>query len=245
MRVIKLIIGFQGTRYEGWQSQRKDKTLQELFEKILLNIFKEKTHLISSSRTDSGVHALGLAAHFKTDSQLSDERVRQALNFYLPRDVVVQSAQTVSDTFHARFGAKSKVYRYDIWNSLTRPLFEAPFVLWAPHTLDTAHMAQAARHLKGRHDFSAFCANPDKDERSPVRTIKKIAVKKNKERIRIEIEGDGFLRYMVRIIVGTLLEVGYGKISPSRIRQILKSRDRAKAGPTAKALGLTLVKVKY
>ena len=244
-RIVKLIIGFQGTRYEGWQSQRKDKTLQELFEKILLKIFKEKIHLTSSSRTDSGVHALGLAAHFKVHSKLSDERIQQALNFYLPPDVVVQSAQTVPDAFHARFGAKSKQYRYDIWNSATRPLFEAPFVLWVPHKLDAVAMTQAASFFKGRHDFSAFQADGGEENRNAVRTITKITVKKTRERIRIDIEGDGFLRYMVRIIVGTLLEVGRRKITPSKIRQILKSRDRSKAGPTVKALGLTLVKVKY
>lgn len=243
-RTVKLVIGFEGTRYEGWQSQRKDRTIQEVFEKILARILKEKTHLASSSRTDSGVHALGLVAHFKTKNSLSDHKIKHALNFYLPRDILVHSAKTVPNSFHARFHAKSKRYRYDIWNSPTRPLFEAPFVLWYPHGLSLALMRQAASYLKDRHDFIAFKDRGDEKENS-VRTIKRIVIKKNKELIRIEIEADGFLRHMIRIIVGTLIEVGRGKISPRKVKNILHSKDRSQAGPTAKAQGLTLVRVRY
>ena len=243
-RTVKLVIGFEGTRYEGWQSQKKDRTIQEVFEKILARILKEKTHLASSSRTDSGVHALGLVAHFKTKNPLSDPKIKHALNFYLPRDILVYSAKTVPDSFHARFHAKSKRYRYDIWNSPTRPLFEAPFVLWYPHRLHIALMRKAVSYLKGRQDFSAFKDRGDEKE-SSVRTIKRIVIKKNRELIRIEIEADGFLRHMIRIITGTLIDVGREKISPQRVKSILHSKERSKAGPTAKALGLTLVEVKY
>jgi len=243
-RTVKLVIGFEGTRYEGWQSQKKDRTIQEIFEKILAKILKEKTHLASSSRTDSGVHALGLVAHFKTKNPLADPKIKHALNFYLPRDILVHSAKTVPDSFHARFGAKSKRYRYDIWNNPTRPLFEAPFVLWYPHRLRIALMRKAASYVKGRHDFSAFKDRGDEKENS-VRMIKRIVIKKNKELIRVEIEADGFLRHMIRVIIGTLIDVGRGKISPQRVKSILHSKDRSKAGPTAKALGLTLIRVKY
>lgn len=246
MRTVKLIIGFEGTRYEGWQSQRKnDKTLQEIFEKILKKVLKEKTSVISSSRTDSGVHALGLVAHFKTQNPLPDEKIKNALNFYLPRDVVVHSAQTISDGFHARFQAKSKIYRYQIWNHDTRPLFERPFVLWHPEPLDISQMKKGAAHLVGRHDFSAFRFAGGEDERNPARTLKKISIRKEKHLILMDIEADGFLRHMVRIIVGTLMEVGRGKMAPTGVRVALQSKDRTKAGPTAKALGLTLVQVKY
>ena len=146
--------------------------------------------------------------------------------------------------FHARFNAKSKLYQYRIWNSRTRPLFEAPYVLWHPNSLNVTLMKRAAKPLVGRHDFRAFCDKGDEKDNF-VRTIKKITIKKSKSLITIDIEGDGFLRHMVRIIVGTLIEAGRGKISPSRISQILKSKDRAKAGPTAKPLGLTLVKVNF
>lgn len=243
-RTIKLVLGFDGSRYEGWQSQRTEKTVQEVFEKILGKIFGEATPIIGSSRTDSGVHALGMAAHFKTSSALGDREIKKALNFYLPKDIVVFSAKTVKPDFHARFHAKSKLYRYDIWNSSTRPLFETPYVLWYPYTLNAKLMSRAARPLKGKHDFRAFCSN-DEPEKNYVRTMKKISVVKDKNRIRVTIQADGFLKYMVRIIVGTLIEVGRGKMKPDDVRQILRSRDRKKAGPTARPYGLTLVKVTY
>ena len=245
MRTVKLVIGFEGTRYEGWQSQRKGNTIQEAFEKVLLRILKEKTHLISSSRTDSGVHARGLVAHFKTNNALPDIKLKHALNFYLPKDILVYSAKTVCDGFHARFHAKAKIYRYDIWNSFTRPLFDAPYVLWYPHPLNVSLMKKGAACLKGKHDFSAFKDSGDDQTKSHVRTIKRLSINKSKNLIRIEIEGDGFLRHMIRVIVGTLIQVAHKKIPPKRILDILKSGDRKKAGPTSKALGLTLVKVKY
>ena len=252
MRTIKLTIGFDGTRYEGWQSQRKDsltdsgrcRTLQETFEKILSKIFKVHTPIISSSRTDSGVHAVGLVAHFRTASKLADTKIKDALNFYLPPDVVVFKAETAPSHFHARFSAKRKVYRYRIWNHPTRPLFEAPTVLWHPQPLSVALMNESAKYFKGRHDFSAFRDSGD-DERNPVRTIYGVKVSKEKELIEIEVQGSGFLRHMVRIIAGTLIQVGRKKVLPKEIPTMIHSKDRKKSGPTAKPQGLTLVKVKY
>ena len=243
-RTVKLIIVFDGTRYEGWQSQRTGKTLQEVFEKILAQFFKVPTPIIGSSRTDSGVHALGFAAHFKIKSGLGDLKIKKALNFYLPRDILVHSAKTVHAGFHARFQAKSKIYRYDIWQSSTRPLFEAPYVLWHPFALNARRMSRAAGHLKGRYDFRSFCNN-EEPEKNYVRTLKKISVVKRKQLIRITVQADGFLKQMVRIIVGTLIEVGRGKMTPKRVSEILLSKDRKLAGPTAKPHGLTLVKVTY
>jgi len=243
-RTVKLLIGFEGTHYEGWQSQKKNKTLQELIEKQLSRILKEKTNVISSSRTDSGVHARGLVAHFRTQNTLQDKKIKDALNFYLPKDVVVFSAKTVSNDFHARYTAKSKVYVYEIWNAPTRPLFEAPFVLWLPHRINLSRMKQAAKPFIGRHDFGAFRDKGEK-EKSAVREIKQLRIRKNKSMIRIKIEASGFLRHMVRIIVGTLIEVGRNKISPEAIPQMIRSKDRTQAGPTAKPHGLTLLKVKY
>ena len=244
MRTVRLLIGFQGTRYEGWQSQKKNNTLQELFEKYLKTIFKEKISLLSSSRTDSGVHARGMVAHFKITSPLPDAKIKAALNFYLPPDVLVYSAKTMPAAFHARYDARSKIYRYQIWNQKTRPLFEAPYVLWYPHPLNTILMRKAARSFIGRHDFSAFKDHGD-EKKSYVRTIRRLHVVKKGGLLTIEIEADGFLRHMVRIIVGTLIEVGKKKLPPQQILPILRSKDRKLAGPTAKALGLTLIKVKY
>ena len=243
-RTVKLLIGFEGTRFEGWQDQKKGKTLQELFEKLLLKILKEPVSVISSSRTDSGVHALGLVAHFRTQNLLPDSRIKEALNFYLPKDVLVRSAKTVSSDFHARYSAKSKVYRYTIWNSKTRPLFEAAHVLWHPRKLDAVRMCRAAKLLKGRHDFRTFMDGKD-EKKSFVRNLKRLSVQKNKHVIQITAEGDGFLRHMVRIIAGTLIEVGRGKMRLEAVKAALESKDRKLAGPTAKSRGLTLIKVRY
>ncbi|OIO38669.1 MAG: tRNA pseudouridine(38-40) synthase TruA [Candidatus Omnitrophica bacterium CG1_02_46_14] len=253
MRTIRLLIGFIGTRYEGWQSQKKGpstdsglpNTVQEIFEKYLKKILKEDTGLISSSRTDSGVHALGLVAHFKTNSNLPDFKIKEALNFYLPRDIVVQTAKTMPRIFHARYDAKSKLYCYKIWNQPTRPLFEDPFVLWQSQALDLKAMRKAALFLKGKHDFASFQGAGGDEPKTTIRTIKKINLTKKTGLIRIEIEGDGFLRHMVRVIVGTLIEIGRKKIKPGAMKNILAAKDRKQAGPTAKARGLTLVKVKY
>ena len=245
-RNVRLLIGFEGTRYEGWQSQRNGKTLQELFEKILSRIFHaQKINLHGSSRTDSGVHARGFVAHFAAPGAISDAKLKSALNHYLPPDVVVLDVKTVKASFHARFSAKSKIYRYDIWNDRTRPLFEAPYALWYPGDLDLALMKKAAAHFTGKHDFAAFRDSGADDKRSTVRTVKKLSVAKKGKLVSITIQGDGFLTHMVRIIAGTLIQAGVGRIPPADIPAIIRSKDRKKAGPTAKALGLTLVKVLY
>ncbi len=244
MRTVRLLIAFQGTRYEGWQSQKKGSTVQEIFEKHLRRICKEPVTVIGCSRTDSGVHARGFVAHFKTTSALPDPKIKAALNFYLPKDIAVQNAKTVSADFHARFHAKSKIYVYQIYNHPTRPVFEEPYVYWYPFELDVPGMKKAAAFFKGRHDFAAF-RDGDREMKTTVRTIKKITVSKKKDILEIAVEGDGFLMHMVRIIVGTLIWVGQGKLAPSKIPSILHAKKRAVAGPTAKAQGLTLLSVKY
>lgn len=244
LKTVKLTLAFDGTRYEGWQSQRKDRTVQEVFEKALEKIFSQKIHLAGSSRTDSGVHARGFVAHFKVKSKLTDAAIVRALNFYLPCDIVVLKAQTVPATFHARFKAKSKIYRYTLCLSKTRPVFEAPYVLHYPYPVNMAHLQKAARLLTGRQDFRAFM-DADSEKEKTVRYLKKIRIHRQGELLHFDFEGDGFLRHMVRILMGTLLEVNRGKISLEAIPFILKSRDRKKAGPTAKAQGLHLLKVNY
>lgn len=245
LRAVKLVIGFDGTRYEGWQSQRNNNTIQEILEKNLSKIFSgEKINLHGSSRTDSGVHAKGLVAHFSAQSALPDEKIKDALNFYLPGDIVVLEAATVGSDFHARYGAKSKIYQYDIWNDRTRPLFQAPYVLWYPNSLNVTSMKKAAAHFIGEKDFRAFKDSGD-EKKNTVRTVKKLSVQKKGSLIRITIQADGFLTHMVRVIAGTLMEAGRGRVRAADIPAILRSKDRRKAGPTAKALGLTLVKVIY
>ncbi len=245
MRTVKLIIAFQGTHYLGWQSQRNGRTLQEIFETHLSKIFKEKITLHGSSRTDAGVHAKGFAAHFKTKSSLSDNSIKNALNYYLPNDVIVLSAKTMPNSFHARFSAKSKTYQYEIWNHRTRPIYDkAPFVLWATQKLNVARMRKAGGFLIGRHDFNAF-RDSGEEERKTIRTIRRLVISQKGYSILIKITGDGFLKHMVRVIAGTLIEVGRKKISPETILTILKSKNRRLAGPTVKPFGLTLLKVQF
>ena len=245
MRTVRLLIAFQGTHYLGWQSQRNGKTLQELFESHLHRLFKEKINLHGSSRTDSGVHARGFVAHFRVKSALSDRKIKDALNHFLPRDVVVLSAKTMADSFHAQYHAKSKTYQYEIWNHRTRPVYDkASFVLWLPPKLDVAPMRRAARCFVGKHDFSAF-RDSGETEKSAVRNIKSLSVRRQGHQIIIRVTGDGFLKHMVRIIVGTLIEVGRSKLSIKDTISLIKSKDRKKSGPTAKSHGLTLLKVSY
>ncbi len=190
------------------------------------------------------MHAIALVAHFRTKSALPDAKIKAALNFHLPKDVLVREAKTVRPDFHARYGAKSKIYRYDIWTSDTRPLFEAPYVLWHPYILSVPLMKKAAVHINGKHDFKSF-QDQGEERKTTTRTVKRLTVTQLPDRIRIEIEADGFLRHMVRVIAGTLIEVGRKRIAPEALPAILRSKDRKKAGPTAKAHGLTLVRVKY
>ncbi len=245
MRQIKVVIAFQGTQYGGWQSQLTGKTLQEVFMASLARALNEKVHVQGSSRTDAGVHAKAFVAHFKTKSLMTDEKILQATNYFLPPDIVILSAKTVKPSFHAQYSAKAKTYQYVIWNSRVRPPYDvAPYALWKPPTMDVAKMRQAAKFLVGKHDFSAF-RDSGEDEKDPVRRIRSIKIAKAGPKISITVIGDGFLRHMIRVIAGTLMEVGRGRFTPQEVRMILQSKDRKKAGPTIKAQGLTLIKVHY
>lgn len=245
IRNYRMIIAYDGTRYEGWQSQKRGNTIQEHVESALTRLAGAKVHVLGSSRTDSGVHAEGLAAHFKADISMSPPRLRRALNHILPADIQIRRLSYAPQGFHARYGARSKTYRYQIWTGPDRPLFEAPYWLWySGDRLDVAAMQQAARQLVGRHDFAAFRDSGD-DKNDTTRTIRMLAVTKEANRLTIRIKGDGFLTHMVRIIVGTLIDVGRGRKTPEDVRAILSCKDRRRAGPTSKPHGLFLEKVRY
>ncbi len=245
MRTVKLVIAFAGTHYSGWQSQRTGKTLQEVLEAQLARILKEKVNLHGSSRTDAGVHARGLVAHFKTKNPLPESKIQHALNFYLPRDIVVLSAKNVREDFHARFDAKCKTYEYRIWNHRIRPVYDlAPYVLWMPHRLNVAAMRQAAKYLLGKHDFNAFRDSGEEEKRT-VRHLKRCHITREGHLVRLTFTADAFLKHMIRVLTGTLMAVGQGKLTKWDIITLLKSKDRKKAGPTVKAHGLTLLTVSY
>ena len=244
MRNILLKIEYDGTSYSGWQSQKNAKSIQDTIEAALKRITGRKARLISCGRTDAGVHALDHIANFKTDSKIPPFKLRRALNSVLPKDVVIKDLKEVPLKFHSRFGARSKRYRYTIINGPSPPAILRNVTAYVPYKLDTTLMKKEAKSLIGKHDFKSFQA-ADKTERSSVRTIKQIQIKKNGEAIIIDVEADGFLYNMARNIAGTLIDVGRGRIPAGSMKKILKAKERSAAGQTAPARGLCLIRVKY
>ena len=243
---IKLTIAYDGTRYAGWQIQKNAKTVQEEIEKALKKILKEKVRLIASGRTDSGVHAKCQAANFKTKKNFPPKKLQAALNSNLPKDISVTGIKKVASKFHSQYDAKSKLYRYTILNSRIEDPFSRNYYSKVPYKLDIALMRREASALLGRHDFKAFQAKSALSSiKNTKRTIKRITIKRDAPFIHIDIEGSGFLHNMVRNITGTLIEIGRGYLPRGSISEILSSKDRKKAGPTAPAKGLALIKVQY
>lgn len=247
MNNIKLIIEYDGTNYLGWQQQKNDKSVQETLKKAIEKVVNEKITLHGAGRTDAGTHALGQVANFQTSSTIPNHQLLQAINFYLSGDIVVKSARKVSMEFHSRFSAKSKIYRYSILNSSTKSAINRNFCYYYNTDLDIESMQKASMILIGKHDFTALSSKSDKVCRrvGNVRTIMKLDIKKKGKLILITVEANGFLYKMIRSIVGTLLEVGKGKMTLREFRKVLKSGTRSSAGATVPAKGLCLLKVKY
>ncbi len=243
MNNIKLTIEYDGTNYAGWQQQQKEKTIQETLKKTIVSIVNEKIILHGAGRTDAGAHALGQVANFKTKSTIPTSKLVQAINFYLPKDIVVKSAKKVSKNFHSRYSAKSKIYRYSILNNNTRSTINRNFCYHYNADLNIEKMQKASKALIGKHDFSTFKSKSSNI--SNIRTIKKLDVRKKGKYLLLTIEADGFLYKMVRSIVGTLLEVGKGKMTIKEFKEILISGTRSLAGTTVPAKGLCLLRVKY
>jgi len=244
MRNIKLTIEYDGTNYCGWQRQRNGSSIQETLEKALKKILREKVNVVGAGRTDSGVHAQGQVANFKTTSRLTTREFFSALNATLPEDIVIKRVEEVGIDFNARFSAKNKLYRYYIFNSSISSPFQRQYSYQYRHPLNVAIMRKEAKLLLGKHDFKSFQA-ADKIKRTSVRRIKKISIKKHDKHIYIDIEADGFLYNMVRNIVGTLVYLGKGKLRRGDMKKILKAKKRSLAGPTAPPQGLCLIKVDY
>src|SRR3972149_2868765 len=245
MRNIKLLIEYDGTNYLGWQVQPKGPTIQGILEEKLGLLTGQPVQLFGSGRTDSGVHALGQVAHFKTQSQMDIPTIQRALNSLLPPDIVIQKVEEVDEGFHARKHSKSKVYEYRILNRNLRSAFHRGYVWYIPQKLKLTEMKKAAQSLIGEHDFSSF-RSVGTPTRTAVRRVIRAEWKRGRDGlIRFEIEANGFLTQMVRAIVGTLGEVGKGKMSSEDFRSVLLSKNRANAGPTAPGHGLFLKKVKY
>ncbi len=245
---FKLVVAYDGAAYQGWQVQKTGTGVQGLVEAALGRIFPGATRLHSSSRTDTGVHALGMAAHVeipRAEFKMPAGRLARALNAFLPEDVRVLAAVRVPDAFHARFDAIGKQYRYFVWNHpAMNPLMRGR--AWhVPVPLEAKAMRSAAKLFLGRHDFKSFAGTRSYEMKSNVRTLTRCDIRKSGESFVFILEGDGFLYKMCRGIVGTLVQVGQGKIPPLEIQKILTRRDRREAGMTAPAQGLVLWKVFY
>jgi tRNA pseudouridine38-40 synthase len=245
---IKLVLAYDGTAYEGWQVQKIGTGIQEKVEDALAKLFRSKPRLHSSSRTDTGVHALGMVAHFevpRAEFKMSFRKLPLAINAWLPDDIRVLGASRVSAEFHARFDAQGKEYRYFVWNHPgMNPLIR--HTAWhVPRPLDLAAMRSAADLFLGRHDFQSFAANPGYSRASTVRTLTRCVIQRRGPLLTFVIEGDGFLYRMCRGIVGTLVQVGLGRFQPSDVAAMLATRDRKAAGMSAPAHGLVLWRVRY
>ncbi len=239
---VKLIVSYDGTDFSGWQRQPGKRTVQGTIEEALAKICGKKTAVIGAGRTDAGVHARGQVANFKAGLRLERDKLRQALNALLPDDVRILFIQKVPAGFNARKMANAKVYQYRIWNSRQISPFVLRYVLHWPSHLDIDKMAEAARLFVRRDDFTAFSSNR---LLHPVREVYRSEIQKKRNEIIYTIEANGFLRYMVRTIVGTLLEAGRSKMAPRQVEEAFRKKDRSLAGPTAPAKGLCLVKIKY
>lgn len=244
MRNIKLTIEYDGKDFNGWQKQPNKLNIQGEIERAIYNITKEEVDLIGSGRTDAGVHAFGQIANFKTNSNISIEKMAIAINSQLKNSIVVKKAEEVDERFHSRYNAKRKTYIYVINNTEYGSAIYRNLEYHFPIKLNVEKMQEAAKYFEGEHDFKAFKSSGTSGKNS-VRTIYKAEVRTDGERILIELTGNGFLYNMVRIISGTLLDVGLGKIEPSEIEDIINSKDRTRAGKTLPAHGLYLVKVNY
>lgn len=246
MQRLKCTIAYDGTSFSGFQVQPNDRTVQGDFEKALRKIHKgEEIRIHPSGRTDAGVHAHGQVIHFDSQLAIAPERWIMALNTLLPEDIVVHSVEPVGKEFHARYNVIRKEYRYFLLNEQKRDVFRRNYSYHYPYSINLEQVIDATKYLLGTHDFTSFCSTKS-DKENKIRTIEEIEVwKTDTSEIVFRFVGNGFLYNMVRIIIGTLLKVGQGKLAPEDIQSILEKKDRQAAGKTAPAHGLYLWKVWY
>ena len=244
MKRVMLTVAYDGTNYHGWQLQPNVVTIESVLNEALSSLFKENIKVIGASRTDTGVHALGNIAVFDTNARMPADKVSYALNQRLPEDIRIQASVEVPLDFHPRHQNSKKTYEYRILNSeFPMPVYRL-YAHFTYASMDIEQMQRAADYLKGEHDFKSFCSANTVAE-TTVRTIYDISVEKSGDMVSIRVTGSGFLYNMVRIIAGTLMEVGRGNITPEKMPDILNALDRTKAGPTAPACVLTLVKYEF
>ncbi|MCD8050831.1 MAG: tRNA pseudouridine(38-40) synthase TruA [Clostridiales bacterium] len=244
MKNYKMTLMYDGTRYYGWEHQPGRDTIQGKLEAVLERMCGAQVEVIGAGRTDAGVHARGMVASFQAETERSPEEIRDYLNRYLPDDIAVKEVREAAPRFHARYKAAGKTYCYTCFDGPVKPVFNRRYVTRLDAAPDVEAMRRAAAILQGEHDFRSFCGNP-KMKKSTVRTVDTIEIVRKGGYLYFNVHGTGFLQNMVRILVGTLLEVGYGRMAPEQMADILEAKDRRLAGPTAPPEGLCLVKVDY
>ncbi len=245
MRNIKVILQYEGTRYQGWQRQESTgNTIQGKLEALLTKMCGRKVEVDGSGRTDAGVHAFGQVANFHIETEQATEEIMDYMNTYLPEDIAVISIEEVPERFHSRLNAKGKTYQYRVLNSRIPHIFDRRYVYELPEELDVEAMREAAQLLCGTHDYRAFTSNK-RSKKSTVRTVDSIEIERMGDEICFTFKGNGFLYHMVRIMMGTLLEVGLHKREAAQMTKLLTDGTREDAGMLVPAKGLTLVEVRY
>lgn len=244
MKNYRLLMEYDGTRYYGWQRQPNQSTIQGKLESVLSVMCGREVEVIGAGRTDGGVHAKGMTANVRLETENSPQEIRDYLNRYLPDDIAVLEVKEASPRFHARYNAIGKTYCYTCFDGDVKPVFDRKYYTRLEEKPDVERMRQAAEVLQGQHDFRNFCVNP-RMKKSTVRCVDKIVIERDGGYLRFTFHGTGFLQNMVRIMVGTLLEVGCGRMTVEQVKEVLENPDRQKAGPTAPAQGLCLISVDY
>lgn len=240
----KLTIAYDGSRFYGWEHQPDRDTIQGKLESVLEKLNGAPVDVIGAGRTDAGVHARAMVANVVLDVKESPEEIRDYMNRYLPDAIAVREVKPCAQRFHARYKALGKTYRYICFDGPVKPVFDRKYVTILDYQVDVERMQRAAAYLVGEHDFMSFCGNP-RMKKSTVREVDGITIERRRDRVIFTFHGTGFLQNMVRILVGTLLEVGRGYWEPEHVQEILEARDRKQAGPTAPPEGLCLMKVDY
>ena len=241
----KFTIMYDGTRYFGWEHQPGvEMTIQGKLEKVLSAMTGGSVEVIGAGRTDAGVHARNMTANAHLTTALSEDQIRDYMNRYLPEDICIKDVRLCSDRFHSRYNALGKTYRYTCYIGDLKPVFDRKYVYVLDRIPDLARMQEAASYLMGEHDFASFCGNP-KMKKSTVRKVDQITISAKGSYLTLTFHGSGFLQYMVRILTGTLLEVGWGLRTPESMTALLEAKDRRQAGPTAPACGLCMLQSDY